>query len=138
MRSRMIPACSLAVAAVLFSSTGARARTAEDCQLAWGQAARSYTAGKQGPQDGDFKSACEMDQKGEKENARVEAVMVASASLARINAETCERFLKNYVGVGEPGGVCAAATAGDDAAFRKAVTESLPAPSKGAAKGKKK
>jgi hypothetical protein len=139
MRPSLAAACFLAVSALCATPSVGHARSPEDCQLAWGQASRSYLTGKQGgPQDTDFKAACDMDAKGEKDNARVEAVVVASGALAKVSTDVCERFLKSYVGVGEPSGVCAAAGGGDDAAFRKAVTDALPPPGKGAAKGKKK
>ncbi|MBI5495304.1 MAG: hypothetical protein HY904_09755 [Deltaproteobacteria bacterium] len=135
MMHRFLPAAVFATLVCL--STDARAaRTIEDCQLAWGQAARSYMTGKQGgPQDGDFKVACELESKGDKDNARVEAVMVATAGLAKVSAEVCERFLVNYVGIKEAAPVCAAASE-DPTAFKKVVTDALPPPGKGKPKKK--
>lgn len=135
MRPALLAGCCVAFVGVTSPSW---ARPLEECQLAWGQAARSYLSGKGGPQDADFKAACEMEAKGEKEAARVEAVMVATAALVKENAESCERFLKSYVGVGDPAAVCGAAGGEDAAAFRKAVGDNLPPPGKGKPAGKKK
>ncbi len=135
---RPFHAVLLSVVGGLFCASPAWARPMEECQLAWGQAARSYLTGKGGPQDADFKAACEMEGKGEKDAARVEAVMVATSALVKENAESCERFLKSYVGVGDPSAVCTAAGAGDADAFRKTVGESLPPPGKGKPAGKKR
>ena len=115
------------VGALCALSSLAWARTVEDCQLAWGQAARSYGAAKGGvPEDGAFKAACELEAKGDKDAARVEAVTVATMALSKQSAEACERFLKNYIGAKDPGTLCATASGEDQEAIRKAVAAGLP------------
>lgn len=144
MRPTTVAALGLGVC-LLGAARPAHARSVEDCQLAWGQATRSYLNGKQtGPQDADFKAACDLDAKGDKEAARVEAVMVATRALAKVGDELCPRFLKYYAGVKNPAAACSAAGGEDAQAFKEAVSQALPAPGQGAPskpashKGKKK
>lgn len=119
------------------TSGAAHARTVEDCVAAWGQAARSYTS-KQAvptPDDAAFKPACELEAKGEKPAARAEAIKVAVMALAKLEGDSCVRFLTSYVAAKDPQLVCDAA--GDEEALKKAIAAHVPPPGQGKA-GKKK
>src|SRR5262245_25107151 len=69
---------ALAVGMLWSESRSSAARGVEDCQLAWGQAVRSYLTQNRtkGPEDAAFKPACELESKGDKSGARIEAVLI--------------------------------------------------------------
>jgi hypothetical protein len=131
--------CSAALFTVLAAAPAAEARSLEDCQLKWGQAARSYMNGKNtsAVEDGMFKPACELEASGDKEASRVEAVRAGAAALQKVDAATCERFLKYFIGIEDGGPVCTAASGEDVEAARKAVAGALPPAGKGKSAKKK-
>ena len=106
----------------------AEAREQEECQQWWGQAVRSYLTRNRtkGPEDDVFKSACEFEAKGEKGEARVEAITIGVRELAALDMKGCKRFMKLYVGATLHDQVCDAAAGEDFAAVRKLVANSIP------------
>ena len=106
----------------------AEARELEECQQWWGQAVRSYLTRNRtkGPEDDVFKSACEFEAKGEKGEARVEAITIGVRELAALDMKGCKRFMKLYVGATLHDQVCDAAAGEDFAAVRKLVANSIP------------
>ncbi|MBI2378304.1 MAG: hypothetical protein HYV07_30170 [Deltaproteobacteria bacterium] len=118
---------------VLGTSTLASARGIDDCQLAWGQAVRSYLTQNRtkGPEDATWKAACEKEQSGDKEGARVEAIAIGAEVLSKLDKRGCENFLKAYVEASTPDRICEAAGAGKGDEVRKLVKDSAPpAPTK--------
>lgn len=127
---RRLPLLGLTLAAaVMILSANAWGRSVEDCQEAWGKAARSYRSNKdiKGPEDESFKSACELSLAGKRDAGRVEAATVAIKALGLEDADGCARFAKGYLQVKKPEEVCAAAN-GDEDALKKLVEEALPPP----------
>ena len=126
----------IAVAAFSMSPVGAEAREPEECQMAWGQAVRSYLTQNRtenhwkpilGENDTAFASACQLEVGGKKDDARVEAVMIGAKALAQLDPKGCQRFMASYVNSSKPKDVCDAAAGGDDARLRKLITQSMPA-----------
>jgi hypothetical protein len=108
------------------SPVPAQARTVEECQLKWGQAARSYVAvvaSPPSPDDAAFKPACELEAKGDKDGARLEALTAAAAALFKQDKDACERFIKFFAGVAESENVCLAAS--DTEALKKTLAAAL-------------
>jgi len=108
----------------------AEARELEECQQWWGQAVRSYLTRNRtkGPEDDVFKSACEFEAKGDKVEARIEAITIGVRELAALDMKGCKRFMKLYVGATLHDQVCDAAAGEDFAAVRKLVANSVPPP----------
>ena len=108
----------------------AEARELEECQQWWGQAVRSYLTRNRtkGPEDDVFKSACEFEAKGDKVEARIEAITIGVRDLAALDMKGCKRFMKLYVGATLHDQVCDAAAGEDFAAVRKLVANSVPPP----------
>ncbi|MCC7382851.1 MAG: hypothetical protein IT384_13525 [Deltaproteobacteria bacterium] len=107
----------------------AEARGVEDCMLWWAQAVRSYLTQNrtQGPEDEIFRPACEIEGKGDKAKARIEAVLLGARSLSKLDPRGCERFLEVYVQSKEPQKICAeAAGEAGDAALRKLIASTIP------------
>jgi len=105
------------------------AREVEECQQWWGQAVRSYLTRNRtkGPEDDVFKSACAFEARGEKVEARVEAITIGVRELAALDMKGCKRFMKLYVGATLHDQVCESAAGEDFAAVRKLVANSIPA-----------
>jgi hypothetical protein len=119
----------------------ADAREPEECQLAWGQAVRSYLTQNRtkGPEDAVFAPACQLEAQGKKDDARVEAVIIGSKALAKLDPRGCQRFMESYINSSKPKDVCDAALQGDEAVLRKLITDSMPArPAGGTTKRSKK
>lgn len=108
----------------------AEARELEDCQLFWGQAVRGYLTQNRtkGPEDDTFKPACELEAKGDKPGARIEAIMIGLKALAGLDQTGCKRFMEFYVGATLPGKLCESVGKVDEDSLRKMVSESLPPP----------
>jgi len=106
------------------------AREAEECQQWWGQAVRSYLTQNRtkGPEDDVFKSACEFETKGDKVEARIEAITIGVRELAALDMKGCKRFMKLYVGATLHDQVCEAAAGEDFGVVRKLVANSVPPP----------
>lgn len=106
------------------------AREAEECQQWWGQAVRSYLTRNRtkGPEDDVFKTACGFEAKGDKVEARIEAITVGVRELAALDMKGCKRFMKLYVGATLHDQVCEAAAGEDFSAVRKMVANSIPPP----------
>ncbi|MBI4818067.1 MAG: hypothetical protein HY791_17525 [Deltaproteobacteria bacterium] len=118
---------------VLGSSSLALGRGIDDCQLAWGQAVRSYLTQNRtkGPEDATWKAACEKEQSGDKEGARIEAISIGAEALAKLDNRGCQGFLKAYVEASSPERICEAAAANKGDEVRKLVKDSAPpAPTK--------
>jgi hypothetical protein len=118
----------------------AYARSVEDCALAWGQAVRSYLTQNRtkGPDDETFKAACEMES-SDKSRARVEAVLIGTKALAKLDPRGCAKFLESYVEANGPAKLCDAALKGtDDGTLRKMIGDSLPPAPAGGGGGKKR
>ena len=108
----------------------AQARGVEDCQLAWGQAVRSYLTQNRtkGPEDQSFRPACEIEASGDKPKARIEAVLIGARALARLDPKGCKRFMEVYVQSKEPEKVCTEAGGDDSEGLRRLITDSMPPP----------
>jgi hypothetical protein len=121
-------------------SESAEAREPEECQLAWGQAVRSYLTQNRtkGPEDAVFAPACQIESSGKKDEARVEAAMIGAKALAKLDPRGCQRFMESYMESSKPKDVCDAALQGDEAALRKIITDSVPAKPTGGGAPKKK
>ncbi len=123
---------AMATAAVLgtFTASPAEARGVEDCQLAWGQAVRSYLTQNRtkGPEDVVFKPACTIESSGDKSKARVEAVVIGVQELVKLDPKGCARFLQSYVEAREPQVICnkAVSSPEDVEGLRRLVTQSIP------------
>src|SRR5262249_37139860 len=94
----MVSSRSLFVAGALLLSVAGisgrlEAREPEECQLAWGQAVRSYLTQNRtkGPEDAVFAPACELEAKGKKDEARVEAAIIGVKALAKLDPKGCAR-----------------------------------------------
>ena len=127
----LISTFSLLCLTVVFSMPNlAEAREVEECQQWWGQAVRSYLTRNRtkGPEDDVFKSACELEAKGDKVEARVEAITIGVRELAALDMKGCKRFMKLYVGATLHDQVCDAAAGEDFNAVRKLVANSIPPP----------
>ena len=127
----------LCVASVFAVPQIAEARELEECQQWWGQAVRSYLTRNRtkGPEDDVFKAACQYEAKGDKSEARIEAITIGVRELAALDMKGCKRFMKLYVGATLHDQVCDAAAGEDFAAVRKLVANSVPpAPTPKAAK----
>ena len=111
-----------------FAATAAEARDIEDCQLFWGQAVRGYLTKNvtKGPEDASFRPACELEAKGDKPAARIEAVSIGVKALAALDMKACNRFMEYYVGATLPAAICEKA-GGDMDALRKLVADGIPA-----------
>jgi len=125
--------CFTVIAALVFAGvtvmpSAAEARDMEDCMLAWGQAARSYLTKNRtsGPEDEVFKTACQMEAKGDKAGARLEAVVIGMKALAKLDIGGCGKFMGRYIGATLPDRLCEATKTEDDAALKLMVSESLP------------
>jgi hypothetical protein len=118
----------LCVASVFAVPQIAEAREVEECQQWWGQAVRSYLTRNRtkGPEDDVFKSACQFEAKGDKLQARIEAITIGVRELAALDMKGCKRFMKLYVGATLHDQVCDAAAGEDFAAVRKLVASSVP------------
>ena len=85
---------ALAASAVVgtVGAGAAEARGVEDCQLAWGQAVRSYLTQNRtkGPEDVVFRPACTIESQGDKAKARVEAVVIGVQALVKLDAKDGE------------------------------------------------
>lgn len=129
----MLGLAAMATAAVLgtFTASPAQARGVEDCQLAWGQAVRSYLTQNRtkGPEDVIFKPACSIESSGDKPKARVEAVVIGVQALVKLDPKGCARFLQSYVEAREPQAICnKAQNSPDDVdGLRRLVEQSIPA-----------
>lgn len=118
-------------------SVPAFARQSEDCQLAWGQAVRSYLTQNRnkGPEDQVFAQACDLESKGKNDEARIEAVVIGSRALAKLDPKGCKEFMESYVESAKPKDVCDAALGPDTDKLRELIKASTPArPSKGSSK----
>ncbi len=124
---------SLLVAAAMLVSVGieqsAEAREPEECQLAWGQAVRSYLTQNRtkGPDDAVFAPACEMEAQGKKDEARIEAAIIGAKALARLDAKGCARFMESYMSATRGKDICDTALQEDPSALRKLIVASIPA-----------
>lgn len=121
----------LVVGALLFSAaieTRAEAREPEECQLAWGQAVRSYLTQNRtkGPEDAVFAPACELESKGQKDEARIEAAIIGARALARLDPRGCARFMESYMSSNRGKDVCDSAGSEDTSALRKLIIDSIP------------
>jgi hypothetical protein len=123
---------ALAASAVVgtVGAGAAEARGVEDCQLAWGQAVRSYLTQNRtkGPEDVVFRPACTIESQGDKAKARVEAVVIGVQALVKLDAKGCARFLESYVEAREPQAICnkAQQTPDDVDGLRRLVETSIP------------
>ena len=133
--SRSLSRALIATATVAVFGAGlwggnAMARDIEDCQLMWGQAVRSYLTQNRtkGPEDEAFKPACELEAKGDKPAARVEAVTIGVKALAALDMRGCARFMETYIGATLPAKICEAAKGDDAEGLKKLVEGSLPEP----------
>jgi hypothetical protein len=124
----------------LWISASAEAREPEECQLAWGQAVRSYLTQNRtkGPEDAVFAPACQIEAQGKKDEARVEAVVIGARALAKLDPRGCQRFMESYINSSKPKDVCDAALQGDEAMLRKLINDSMPARPTGGGKKSKK
>lgn len=124
---------ALSAAAVLgaFSAPAFAARGVEDCQLAWGQAVRSYLTVNRtkGPEDTVFRPACTIESQGDKAKARVEAVVIGVQTLVKLDPKGCARFLQSYVEAREPQAICSKAQNNpeDVDGLRQMISQSIPA-----------
>lgn len=117
--------------AFLLASPAAEARDLEDCMLKWHRAVASYltqnrTSFGQDENMGQFQSACEIEQRGDKRGARVEAILVGVRSLAKLDPRGCQRFMEFYVGSTDPEAACSAAQEPNEK-LRKIIEDSAPA-----------
>ena len=121
-------AVGLLLAGFVVGPASAWARDLEDCQMWWGQAVRSYLTQNrtQGPEDEVFKPACEIEAKGDKDGARIEAIMIGVRALAKLDQKGCGRFMGLYIGAGSPEEICMAATGEDMEKLREIVLNNLP------------
>lgn len=129
--SSILAAVGMAIscAGPVFLAVSAEARAPEDCALAWGQAVRSYLTQNRtkGPEDEVFKPACEIEARGDKAGARIEAVLIGTKALAKLDPRGCARFLEVYVEASGPNEICQAAVQGqDDEALRKKIASAVP------------
>jgi hypothetical protein len=124
---------TLFVALVLVAATvvehSAQAREPEECQLAWGQAVRSYLTQNRtkGPEDSVFAPACQLEAEGKKDEARVEAAIIGVKALAQLDPKGCQRFMESYMSSNRPKDVCDTARGDDVAALRKLIMSTIPA-----------
>ena len=118
----------LALGSALAAAT-AEARDAETCMQLWGKAVRSYLTQNrtQGPDDEVFRPACEIEG-SDKDKARIEAVLIGTRALAKLDPRGCAKFLDIYVEAKGSKQICdRAATSPDDAdGLRKLIAESVP------------
>lgn len=118
------------VAGLLLASAAstAEARDPEECQLAWGQAVRSYLTQNRtkGPEDSVFAPACELENKGQKDEARIEAAIIGARALAKLDPRGCARFMENYMSSNRPKDVCDTAAGDDTSALKKMIMDSIP------------
>ena len=122
---------AISCASPVFLAVQAEARAPEDCALAWGQAVRSYLTQNRtkGPEDEVFKAACEIEGRGDKAAARIEADLIGTKALAKLDPRGCTRFLEIYVEAQRPNEICQAAVQGrDDEALRKMIAGAVPPP----------
>lgn len=126
----LVIAVVLTMTSSLIRPLDAQAREVEECQQWWGQAVRSYLTRNRtkGPEDDVFKAACELEAKGDKPEARIEAITIGVRELAALDIKGCKRFMKLYVGSTMPDQVCEAAGNDDYNSLRKLVATSLPPP----------
>jgi hypothetical protein len=120
--------CSLAF---LMASPAAEARDLEDCMLKWHRAVASYltqnrTSYGQDENMGQFESACQIEQRGDKKAARIDAVMVGVRALMKLDPRGCQRFMEFYVGATDPEAACNAAQEPNEK-LRKVIEDSIPA-----------
>lgn len=135
----------LVMTASITLSDEAFARTRSECQATWSKAVRSYlTQNRRAAPDGTvpkdmdaldvaakkwlqaFKSACDLESSGDRLGARVEATRLGIKILAKIDDRGCQRFLKYYMQVSNPGALCAAADSVDEASLRTRIQRNLP------------
>jgi hypothetical protein len=118
---------------------GADARDPEECQLAWGQAVRSYLTQNRtkGPEDVVFAPACEIEARGEKDEARIAAAVIGARALASLDPRGCQRFMESYMSSARPKDVCDAALEPDEGRLKKLIVDSIPPRSQGTAKKKR-
>lgn len=131
---------------VSFSAREAEARSMGDCKQAWSKAVRSYlTTNRRAAPDGStpqtmdameaaatqwmdaFSSACEIESSGDKPAARIEAAMLGTKILARLDPRGCARFLEFYMESTRPKDLCQAAASGaGNEALRTQLSSTLP------------
>ena len=126
----LLLALVLVATSLLAVPTDAQAREVEECQQWWGQAVRSYLTRNRtkGPEDDVFKTACELEAKGDKPEARIEAITIGVRERATLDIKGCKRVMKLYVGSTMPDQVCEAAGNDDYNGLRKLVASSIPPP----------
>lgn len=130
-----LPRLGLSVAlicsfAVLAAAPAAEARDLEDCMLKWHRAVASYltqnrTSFGQDENMGQFEGACQIEQRGDKPGARIEAIMVGVRALMKLDPRACQRFMEFYVGSTDPDAACNAAQESNDK-LRKVIQDSAP------------
>jgi hypothetical protein len=125
---RSLFAVSLSVLAAGLIPMRAEAREPEECQLAWGQAVRSYLTQNRtkGPEDSTFAPACELESQGKKDDARIEAAIIGVKALAKLDPKGCARFMESYMSSSRPKDVCDTALGDDTVGLRKLIVDSIP------------
>jgi hypothetical protein len=132
MEVRMFSMRTLLVVSALMVTTlveqRAQAREPEECQLAWGQAVRSYLTQNRtkGPEDAVFAPACAIEASGKKDEARIEAAIIGAQALAKLDPKGCQRFMESYMSSNRPKDVCDTANGQDAGALRKIIMDSIP------------
>lgn len=135
-----------ALAAMTATETAAHARPIDACQLAWSKAVRSYlTKNRKAAPDGTvasdmdgmeqaaqawlatFRPACEIEAAGDKPSARVEAALIGTKVLAKLDMRGCARFLEYFMESTRPQDLCRAVPTSTDDDLRSQIEGSIPA-----------
>ena len=122
----------------------AQARSETECMTAWARAVRSYlTQNRKANPDGTlpedldgeeaaaqawmraFSPACTIEQSGETEQARVEAALIGTRILARLDPRGCTTFLGSFMESTRPSDICSAATQ-DGIDIRTQIARTIP------------
>jgi hypothetical protein len=106
--------------AFLLAEPAAEARDSEDSYLT-----QNRTSFGQDENMGLFEGACQIEQRGDKKAARIEAIMVGVRSLMKLDPRACQRFMEFYVGATDPDAACNGAQESNDK-LRKIVEDSVP------------
>ena len=98
--------------------------------LKWHRAVASYltqnrTSYGQDENMGQFESACQIEQRGDKKAARIDAIMVGVRALMKLDPRGCQRFMEFYVGSTDPEAACNAASEPNEK-LRKVIEGSIP------------
>ena len=141
----VIMAPLVCIGAQLVCGASAHARSPYECKTKWAQAVRSYlTQNRKAGPDGKvptnldeqemvaqawveiFTPACQIEARGDKPGARIQAALIGAATLAKLDMRGCQRFMQYFMGSERPKDVCDEAKQGEGARLRTVVERSLP------------